>query len=144
MTREQWAAASPGTSYSSHVGCGGMGDRMFNVLVLGGLALVGCGGSVATQRDGDNRQAGDAASGNGGSAPSGAAVGEGGASDVASPITLSPRDAGYIGFPNEAPPPPPPPPAEDASSDASSALDGYADAAVGLPPCGGVPCEAPQ
>jgi hypothetical protein len=117
---------------------------MFNVLVLGGLALVGCGGSVATQRGDENRQADDAASGNGGSAQVGLAVTEGGAGDGASPLTLSPRDAGYFGFPNEAPPPPPPPPAEDASSDASSALDGYVDAAVGLPPCGGVPCEAPQ
>ncbi|MGH7733212.1 MAG: hypothetical protein ACREOE_05780 [Gemmatimonadales bacterium] len=118
---------------------------MFNVLVLGGLALVGCGGSVATERGEDNRQAGDAASGRGGTAANGAAVGEAGAQDAARPSALSPRDAGYIGFPNEAPPPPPPPPAEDASSsDVSSALDGYADATVGLPPCGGVPCEAPQ
>ncbi|MGH7436973.1 MAG: hypothetical protein ACRENE_14970 [Polyangiaceae bacterium] len=120
-----------------------MGERMFNVLVLGGLALVGCGGSVATERGEDNRQAGDAASGNGGSAANGAAIGEAGAQDAANPFALSPRDAGYIGFPNEAPPPPPPPPPEDAASDASSALDGYADAAVGLPRCGGVPCETP-
>lgn len=49
-----------------------MGDRMFNVLVLGGLALVGCGGSGGAQGRDDHHQASDAGSGGVGDAGSAA------------------------------------------------------------------------
>jgi hypothetical protein len=116
-------------------------DRMFYVLVLGGLALVGCGGLTAA---GSDKGTADAE-------PSDATSGEDG---FPSETAYAPdayglpesRDAstgpGDTWFPNEvAPPPPPPPDAQVHDAGASDASE-YADARVqDAGYC--VPCEAP-
>jgi hypothetical protein len=117
-----------------------MGDGMFKVLVLGGLALVGCGGATTTE-SGDNRQVGDASSDDGGSPARGTSTSEGGAQDSAYPSAVDSGDAAYIGFPDETPSPFLGTIASDASSDASSTPDGDPEASAPLPPC--FPCEAP-
>ena len=120
-----------------------MGDRMFNVLVLGGMALVGCGGTVTTQGGASDAMPGDdASSGNGSST---------GPNPWTDTGTQGAADAGAVGaqeggstlvvFPNEAPPPPPPPPSDDAAS-SDAGPDAYADATITNPGCR-VPCEAP-
>jgi hypothetical protein len=119
-------------------------DRMFHVLVFGGLALVGCGGSTSV--DGDK--------GAGNATPSDAtstdeffpaetasfaydAGGSPGPLDAGMDRTEPPGDAH---FPSELPPPPP---NLDAQVEAASDASEYADAR--LPDAGiCVPCEAPK
>jgi len=113
-------------------------DRMFHVLVLGGLPLVGCGGSTAagTEKGTADAEPSDATSAEDGfpseTANEPDAYGFPGSSDA----RTDPRDAS---FPSEVPPPPPDAQGLDAgASDASE----YADARIPNPgPC--VPCEAP-
>lgn len=127
-----------------------MNDRMFHVLVLGGMALVGCGGSTLAEPD----------AGSGDASPHGPE--DAASKDVAFPFETnaalldgsdsldegSPVDAGNLGrdvwFPNEAPPPPPPLPVDAQAGDAgASDANGFADAVVAEGgPC--MPCEAPK
>jgi hypothetical protein len=101
-------------------------DRMFHVLVLGGLALVGCGGSTATVSD----------KGKGDAEPSDAASGEDGFTGFPDETAYQVADA--YGSPD--------------SSDASTGIEDadagpsdaseYADARIqDAGRC--VPCEAP-
>jgi hypothetical protein len=111
-------------------------DRMFHVLVLGGMALVGCGGATGTVTD----------AGVGEPAPSDAASAEDSfpsetnagpldayvSTDAGAPQSA---DSGHVGFPSELPPPPPDP-VDGGVGDAGA----YADAMLpDAGPC--VPCE---
>jgi hypothetical protein len=125
-----------------------MSDRMFHVLVLGGMALVGCGGSTSAE---PGQGTGDAAA---------SGVDDSALADVATPLDasvglldasgsldgnpgLGTPDAGADwSVPREGPPPPPPPVQDAQSQDAASDADGYADAAIGQKETG-VPSEAP-
>jgi hypothetical protein len=112
---------------------------MFHVLVLGGMALVGCGGATGTATD----------AGVGEPAPSDAAAADDSfpSETNASPPDASgeppstgtdaepqPADSGHVGFPSELPPPPDP--VDGGAGDAGE----YADAT--RPDAGQcVPCE---
>jgi hypothetical protein len=113
-----------------------MSDRMFHVLVLGGMALVGCGGAATTQSaqgSGDDASA-DAA------APLDATVGpfDG---DSAASLDVHPGLGDGWG-PKEGPAPPPPPPDDAQAPDAAGDADGYADAMPDRTGTG-FPAEAP-
>jgi len=127
-----------------------MTERMFHVLVLGGMSLVGCGGSTTADQD---QGSGDDAAASG--------VGDATPADVASPLDRSvgpldgagsldvnsDLDAGDTGadvrvFPREAPPPPPPIYPDAESLDAGGDVAAYADASIQGE--SGVPMEAPQ
>jgi hypothetical protein len=114
---------------------------MFHVLVLGGMALVGCGGATGTVTD----------AGVGEPAPSDAAAAEdsfpsetnagpldasGEPQSTGSDAESQSADSGHVGFPSELPAPPPAP-VDGGVGDAGD----YADAM--LPDAGRcVPCEA--
>jgi hypothetical protein len=140
-------------------------DKMFRVLVLGGMALVGCGGSIATKSTTD-KGAGDAepqdASSAGQGFPSETNAGvldasglvpDGSTGGGASSGSTSTTTADAYAFPSELPPPPPPPPdaapaqggtVEAGTIEAGTAdAAGYADAGGGGFNCGNFPCEAP-
>ncbi len=115
-----------------------MSDRMFNVLVLGGMALVGCGGAVSSQ--GPDTTTRDAASAGNGSSPGTASGAAGTTSDAAG--SAFPGDASRDGqLPSD---PPDDAATSDApvASDAAASPDGYADATIINPGCR-LPCEAP-
>jgi hypothetical protein len=102
-----------------------MHDRMFQVLVLGGMALVGCGGSTLTEA---NKGAGDAK-------PSDATSGDtafpsetnAGLLDGSGDVTAEHTEAGSSVD-------------AQASETGTGDADGYADATVGETGCR-VPCE---
>jgi hypothetical protein len=112
-------------------------DRMFHVLVLGGLALVGCGGSTA---GGSDKATGDAEPSDARSAEDGfpsETASEADASGLpeSSDATTHPGDAA---FSSDLPPPSDAQAPDAGASDASE----YADARVqDAGYC--VPCEAP-
>jgi hypothetical protein len=134
-----------------------MNDRMFHVLVLGGLALVGCGGSTTGAANPANGAVGSDASAVDDAFPSETASGlvdasgSPGAPSADAGNLLEAYDGGHGVFPSELPPPPPP-----LLADAGTA-DAYADALVtgdageysdaGVPDaglCARVPCELPK
>ena len=139
-----------------------MSDRMFHVLVLGGLALVGCGGSTTGATNPADGAAGSDAGAVDDAFPSETASGyvdasgSPGAASADAASILEAYDGGHPIFPNEGPPPPPP-----LLSDEAGTGDAYVDALfpntgtgdageyadAGIPDaglCARVPCEAPK
>lgn len=111
-----------------------MSDRMFRVLVLGGMALVGCGSSTTAQSG--QSSGGDASAD--AAAPLDASVG---LLDGTGMLDVQPGlGDGWV--PREGPPPPPPPPEDAQAQDAAGDADGYADAMPDRTETG-VPSEAP-
>ena len=121
---------------------GGADDRMFHVLVLGGIALVACGGATTTDASGLTDAEPQEASAGDGSFPSetnAAPLDAATETAVVFPSeTATPYDAS---FPSELPPPPPDLDAGSPDAHAASDAGAYADAAQGSGYC--VPCEAP-
>jgi hypothetical protein len=116
-------------------------DRMFHVLVLGGLALVGCGGSTAagSEKGTADAEPSDATSAEDGFPSETAYEPDASGFPGSSDARTDPRDAS---FPSELPPPPPPQSDAQAHDAGASDASEYADARIPNPgPC--VPCEAP-
>jgi hypothetical protein len=117
-------------------------DRMFHVLVLGGVALVGCGGSTSA---GPDKSAGDAAPTDASTADeffpaetANVAYDAGGSPGPEDAGTDRAEPLGDAHFPSELPPPPP---ELDAQAGGTGDAGEYADAR--LPDAGiCVPCEA--
>jgi hypothetical protein len=116
-------------------------DRMFHVLVLGGLALVGCGGSTAagSEKGTSDAEPSDATSAEDGFPSETAYEPDAYSFPESSDASMARGDAN---FPSETAPPPPPPPDAQAPDAGASDASEYADARTPNPgPC--VPCEAP-
>jgi hypothetical protein len=119
-----------------------MQDRMFHVLVLGGLALVGCGGSVGTESEGntppDDARASGARSSSISSSDSGSGLSLEGGVVVDGPVVTTDGGSTDASVEDAAALPP-----SSAAQDAGGIdAHGYADATIINPGCR-LPCEAP-